>query len=88
MKQYVEEYAANYAKKKKENDIQEYKNIVSNIKALLKQKIEINEQEKQKIYRMNEKKAEDKRKAWKSVYDYFSMQRHELSALEKELNKI
>lgn len=52
------------------------------------QKIEINEQEKQKIYRMNEKKAEDKRKAWKSVYDYFSMQRHELSALEKELNKI
>lgn len=37
---------------------------------------------------MNKKKAEDKRKAWKSVYDYFSMQRHELSALEKELNKI
>lgn len=88
LKQYVEEYVASYAKKKKENDIQEYKNIVSNIKELLKQKIEINEQEKQKIYCMNKKKAEDKRKAWRSVYDYFSMQRHELSALEKELNKI
>ena len=88
LKSYLETYADEYIHKKRENDDQEYLNILVEVKKLLRQEQTEKEKEKYKLYTKNQDDIISKKSAWNTVYDYFALKRKRLTELERELNNI
>lgn len=88
LKQYLEDYANEYIRKKKIIDAQEYNSLMVDVKTILEKEFNSKQVKIEEIFNRNKEEAKTKQSAWKKVFDYFVKLREKLSDLERELNNI
>ncbi len=88
LRDYLEDYAADYERRKQRMDREELQQLAGEIKGILSQTLGIKQDEKKKTAGRVQDRFRTRKSVWRSVFEYFSSERGLLEGLQQELRDL